>query len=106
MISRHLATTPDPNGRLATPAGALTATRPSDHGVCVRVGRHVRDIRQALGWRQKTLGRSAGIHQGPIGASERGTRRPSLERRCDLAQAFAVAKAHLVKMPAIDAGEG
>ncbi|WP_295452103.1 helix-turn-helix transcriptional regulator [uncultured Thiodictyon sp.] len=88
MLSRYLATTSDPGGRLATHAGVLTAELPSDQGAWVKV----RNIRQALGWIQETLERSAGIRQAPIGMIARGKRYPSLARLCEVAQAVDVAR--------------
>ena len=103
MLSRHLATTPDPRG-LTTHAGVLTVELPSDQDVCVLVGRKVHDIRQALGRNQEPLGRSVAIRQGQISVIARGQRCPSLARLFDVARAIDVARLVAARADALGAG--
>ena len=84
----------------------MTTENPSDQGAGVIVGTNVREVRQALGWSQVTLGQKAGLRQGYISAIERGERCPSLERLFDLARAFNVAPARLVMAPTEERREG
>jgi transcriptional regulator with XRE-family HTH domain len=84
----------------------MITENPSDQGAGVIVGANVRELRQALGWSQVTLGQKAGLRQGYISAIERGERCPSLERLFDLARAFRVAPSRLVSAPISDAGAG
>ncbi len=78
----------------------------SDQDAGAIVGANVREVRQALGWSQVTLGQKAGLRQGYISAIERGERCPSLERLFDLARAFEVAPGRLVRARVTEAGAG
>ena len=77
----------------------MISENPTDQGAGAIVGANVREVRQALGWSQVTLGQKAGLRQGYISAIERGARCPSLERLMDLARAFGVAPARLLVVP-------
>ena len=84
----------------------MISETPSDQGAGGIVGANVREVRQALGWSQVTLGQKAGLRQGYISAIERGERCPSLERLLDLARAFGVAPARLLVVPTGKGGAG
>ena len=42
--------------------------------ICVRLGRRIRELRKAKGWRQIDLAQHSGVHEVHISDLERGTR--------------------------------
>lgn len=82
----------------------MTSETPGDQGAGAIVGANVLEVRQALEWTQVTLRQKVGLRQSYISAIERGERCPSLARLFDLARAFDVAPARLVRVSVTDAG--
>ena len=105
MISSVRATTTNPRRGLAANEEMMTDEHMCNQDAAVVVGTNVREIRHALGWRQGQLAAKSGFGQAFISAIERGDRSPSLECLFELARAFNVAPARLVRVP-VTAGEG
>ncbi|WP_295452087.1 helix-turn-helix transcriptional regulator [uncultured Thiodictyon sp.] len=84
----------------------MTNARLSNHDVAIAVGTNLREIRHALGWRQGQLAAKIDCVQGHVSAIERGKRSPSLECLFELARAFSVAPARLLRMPLTAAEAG
>ena len=58
--------------------------------ICVWVGRRIRELRKAKGWRQIDLAEHSGVHEVHISDLERGTREVGLRTLAALAGALNV----------------
>ncbi len=67
--------------------------------IYVRMGRSVKDRRQALSWTQEELGEACGLHASYIGQIERGQKKVSLATLMRLAEALRCSAASLLDEP-------
>ena len=65
--------------------------------VCIAVGRKIRKLRLAKGWRQIDLAEHSGVHEVHISDLERGAREPGLRTLHAIAKALGVSLAEMVK---------
>jgi transcriptional regulator with XRE-family HTH domain len=56
----------------------------------IRVGKRVRQLRDAKGWSQERLADEAGLHRTYLSGIERGVRNPSLRNLARIAKALSV----------------
>jgi transcriptional regulator with XRE-family HTH domain len=65
--------------------------------ICLLLGKRIRTLRKAKGWRQIDLAQHSGVHEVHISDLERGTREVGLKTLFALAQALDVKLASLFK---------
>jgi XRE family aerobic/anaerobic benzoate catabolism transcriptional regulator len=65
--------------------------------ICLVLGKRIRTLRKAKGWRQIDLAQHSGVHEVHISDLERGTREVGLKTLHALAQALDVKLAALFK---------
>lgn len=65
--------------------------------VLARLGRRVRNLRQALDWSQEDLAAKSGLHRTYIGSIERGERNVALLNLVVLAKSLRVSLPELLK---------
>lgn len=65
--------------------------------ICSRLGKRIREMRKAKGWRQIDLAQHSGVHEVHISDLERGAREVGLRTLFALAQALGVKLDALVK---------
>jgi transcriptional regulator with XRE-family HTH domain len=58
--------------------------------VCVLLGRRIRELRKARGWRQLDLAEQAGINENYVSDLELGRKEACLKTLSTLAQAFGI----------------
>jgi transcriptional regulator with XRE-family HTH domain len=65
--------------------------------ICVQLGKRIRELRKAKGWRQIDLAQHSGVHEVHISDLERGTREIGLRTLKALASALDVKIVELMK---------
>lgn len=65
--------------------------------ICSRLGKRIREVRKAKGWRQIDLAQHAGVHEVHISDLERGVREVGLRTLAALAKALEVKLEVLVR---------
>ena len=65
--------------------------------ICVLLGRRIRILRKAKGWRQIDLAEQSGIHEVHISDLERGAREVGLRHLAALAAAFEMSLSEFLK---------
>lgn len=65
--------------------------------ICVLVGRKIRELRKARGWRQIDLAEHSGVHEVHISDLERGTREAGLRTLSALAGALEISLAEIFR---------
>jgi XRE family aerobic/anaerobic benzoate catabolism transcriptional regulator len=56
--------------------------------ICVRLGRRIRQLRKAKGWRQIDLAQHSGVHEVHISDLERGTREAGIRTLLRIAESL------------------
>lgn len=65
--------------------------------ICVVIGRRIRELRKAKGWRQIDLAQHSGVHEVHISDLERGTREAGIRTLHCLAKALGASLTQVVK---------
>jgi XRE family aerobic/anaerobic benzoate catabolism transcriptional regulator len=65
--------------------------------VCVALGKRIRELRKAKGWRQIDLAQHSGVHEVHISDLERGSREVGLRTLCSLARALGISPSEMLK---------
>lgn len=65
--------------------------------ICVLLGRRIRELRKAKGWRQIDLATHSGVHEVHISDLERGSREAGIRTLQSLAQALDVKLADMFR---------
>jgi transcriptional regulator with XRE-family HTH domain len=65
--------------------------------ICVALGRRIRELRKAKGWRQIDLAEHSGVHEVHISDLERGSREVGIRTLQSLARALGVSLAAMLK---------
>lgn len=65
--------------------------------ICVRLGKRIRDLRKARGWRQIDLAEHAGLHKNHVSEVERGQREIGLRSLEAVAIALDITPDQLLK---------
>lgn len=68
-----------------------------DADICVSLGKRVRTLRSAKGWRQIDLAQQSGIHEVHISDLERGSREAGLRTLQKIAKALDIATSTLLE---------
>jgi transcriptional regulator with XRE-family HTH domain len=65
--------------------------------ICIILGRRIRELRQARGWRQIDLAEHSGVHEVHISDLERGTREAGICTLHAISKALGVKLSELVR---------
>ncbi len=65
--------------------------------VCVFIGRRIRELRKAKGWRQIDLAQHSGVHEVHISDLERGSREAGIKTLYSIAKGLHVRLSDLVQ---------
>ena len=65
--------------------------------ICVRLGRRIRGLRKAKGWRQIDLAQQSGVHEVHISDLERGTREAGVRTLQRIAESLETTVSDLFK---------
>lgn len=65
--------------------------------VCIQLGRKIRELRKAKGWRQIDLAQHSGVHEVHISDLERGSREVGLMTLHAIAEALGVSLSDLLR---------
>ncbi|MGA2251635.1 helix-turn-helix domain-containing protein [Terracidiphilus sp.] len=65
--------------------------------ICILLGKRIRELRKAKGWRQIDLAEHSGVHEVHISDLERGSREAGIETLWTIAQALSVSLSDLFK---------
>lgn len=65
--------------------------------ICISLGKRIRDLRKARGWRQIDLAAHAGVNENYVSDIEHGRKEVCLRKLQDLAHAFGMKPPELLK---------
>lgn len=65
--------------------------------VCILLGKKIRELRKAKGWRQIDLAQHSGVHEVHISDLERGTREAGLRTLYSISRALGVKMTELLR---------
>ena len=64
--------------------------------ICILIGKRIRELRKAKGWRQIDLAQHSGVHEVHVSDLERGSREAGIRTLHSIAKALKVSLADIV----------